>query len=105
MQDIGLSEEEEDGEDEERESSTMHKQKSRAGLRRIDTVKSTKTNASNKSRANFNKSLKSQKSLTSIFEEEVVEEKPPHPLDAVLGENVNSLIQKTTDGVTIGLNF
>ena len=43
--------------------------------------------------------------MTSIFEEEVQEEKPPHPLDAVLGENVNSLIQQNTGGMTIGLNF
>ena len=44
-------------------------------------------------------------SMATLFEEKVVEEKPPHPFDAVFGEKVNTQIQTSVGAETIGLNY
>ena len=43
--------------------------------------------------------------MASLYEEVEVEEKAPHPFDAVFGEKINSNIQENTGGQTIGLTF
>ena len=43
--------------------------------------------------------------MASLYEEVEVEEKAPHPFDAVFGEKINSNIQDNTGGQTIGLTF
>ena len=43
--------------------------------------------------------------MTSVFQDEVVEQRKAHPFDQIIGEKVNDYIQQNTGGSTIGLTF
>ena len=79
--------------------------KSQKGLRRMDTDKSHKSRASQSVRNSRGKLGTGTQSMTSIFEEKVEEEKPPHPFDAVFGSKTNKKIQDDYGDATIGLTF
>jgi len=82
--------------------SGLTKQKSRRGDDTRTEHSASRASHLDKSRANLHEG---PTSMADLYEEKVVEEKKPHPFDAIFGNRLNTLIQTNSAGTSIGLTF